>query len=109
VGEYALAVFHASFFRVAVFEGGEIQIASVYVAGIIHPKHFLVAIRPEHGKENTGQGEDNDDNEADGSNGVLEKALDTVLEEGGGGAHLHHIFLFLVGVGQEGVNVQMKA
>ena len=109
VGEDGLTGFDQLLLRGAVLKGSQIVIGGVYGLAGLDAQLGVIGVGPEHGQENGHEGDNNNNEETDRGDLVLQQTLDTVLEERGRRAHLHHIFLFGLGGGDEIIHFNVEA
>ena len=102
-------LFDALELGLAVLEGSEVIERGVDGLAGTHAQLLVVGVRPEGGDEDGRKRDDGHDDQAHERDLVPAQALDAVLEERGGRAHLDDVGLFLVGGGNKVVHVDVEA
>ena len=108
VGEHLFAGRDISQLGLTVGKRSKIVIRCINRSAELNAEHLVIGIRPEEGKDDAGKRDHHDDDQADQGHLVFHKTLDTVTEEGGGGAHLDQIFLFRCSSGEKCVHIKMQ-
>ena len=92
----------------AVLEGAQVVVGGVHLLAGGNAQLAAVGIRPDSGQDQRGQCDDQHHDQGNGSHLVFQQALAAVLEEGGGGTHLHHVRLILGTGRHKGVQIHMQ-
>ena len=93
--------------RLAVLEGCQIVVGAVYRLAGANAQHGIVFVGPEEGDDNGGQGDDDDQNQADEGHLVFDQPLHAVLKEGGRGPHLDHVCFFFLSSRNELIQIHV--